>query len=277
MNTPTLTNTRAMSSSPIYSSQTMVSNESESDEEDIAGLMSLLDDPEDAGGSLSAAGIVRNGPTATVLDLSENYKNKASRDKLGTSFAFKNFKLGQNGYQNHRDATVLGNPPGLIIPDALRKFENIRIGIYLDTEYDCKDNRLEKACRVSAPVFCNQNMKTIHSELQCTYPVETHELWIQTQTLGPECTILFKKRCLDLSRRYRKVSGTKWPQFVIVATPAIGGKMVYSASVRTLPFEVRSKEQSNKTAAARGHASATVTKRRRTPETEDAANLLHNT
>jgi len=223
---------------------------------------------------LNGAGWPTIENSATVLVERENYKNKTFRDKLSTSLEFRNFKLGENGYQNHRDATVLGNPPGILIPEQLRKYHSIRLGIYLDTDYNWHDTSLAQACQVTAPVFRNQSMKTVHSEMSFNAPVEQHELWVRTDTLGAEFTIFFKKRCWNLSRVYRKVTGIQWPKFVVVATPTVKGVLVHEEAVRTHPFEVRSKEQSNKTAASRG-LSVAVTKRRRTPQTEEAANRLY--
>lgn len=253
---------------PMLPTNPMVSNGSESDDEVIDELMSLL---EGQCGD-SEPHHEEDATLSKVPQLLINYKHKTLRDQLEKSVCFQNFKLGPNGHQNHRDATVLGNPPGIIIPTSLRKYESFRLGIYLDTEY-VEENT--NSYQVKAPVFCNPNMKTIHSEMSCTNPLEPHELWIQTDALGPEFTIFFKKRCWELSRRYRKVSGTQWPQFVIVVTPTIQGKLAYNKSVCTLPFEIRSKEQSNKAAAARGLSNVTVTKRRRTPITEEAASKLH--
>lgn len=252
----------------------MVANDSKSDNMVLGGSTTVPSGLNSAYEPHEGAGWSNIEGSNTVLVEQENYKNKSFRDKLASSLAFQNFKLGQNGYQNHRDATVLGSPPGLVIPDCLRKYQSILLSIYLDTDYDYNDKLTSVSCQVPAPVFCNQSMKTVHSEMHYNTPVGLNELWVRTDTLGAEFTIFFKKKVWNLSRDYRKVSGIQWPKFVIVATPTIQGKLAYSESVRTLPFEIRSKEQSNKNAASRGLAVA-VTKRRRTPQTEEAANRLY--
>lgn len=252
-------------------SSTMVSNDTQRENMSIDSMYTVQNGPN---GSLEALPMSTIESSPTVLLERENYKNKTFRDQLPSSLEFRNFKLGENGYQNHRDATVLGKPPGIVIPEQLRKYRSFRLGIYLDTDYNAHDKLMAQACQVPAPVFRNQSMKTVHSEMNFNAPVEQHELWVRTDTLGAEFAIFFKKRQWNLSRMYRKVSGIQWPKFVIVATPTVKNVLVHEEAVRTAPFEVRSKEQSNKTAASRGLAVA-VTKRRRTPQTEEAANRLY--
>jgi hypothetical protein len=117
-------------------------------------------------------------------------------------------------------------------------------------------------------------MKTSHGELEHTHPVKPHQLWIQTNTLGADFSVRFKKKEWDLSRKFRKVSGTQWPTFTIVATPAIDGMLQPEKSIRTIAFQVRSKEQVNRTSAARGLSGPTTTKKRRTPQSEAAMRTL---
>ena len=201
-----------------------------------------------------------------------NFDKHETRDNLPATIDFQNFNLGENGFKNFRDGTVLGKPPGILIPNSLRLYDSILLSIWLHVDYDTMQT---EACRVTAPVFCNEGMKTAHGELQHDHKTDTNQLWLQTSTLGDDYTVFFKKRLWQLSRQYRKVSGTQWPKFVITATPRINGELFPDKAVRTLPFEVRSKEQSNKTAASRGLSTGTKTKRRRTPQTEKASKALH--
>jgi len=237
-------------SAPLHAKS--VSDHAESEDGLIDTLMHLLDD-----------------------DTVDNMEHFEARDRLPEKLGFCHFKLGENGHCNFRDGTVLGKPPGITLPAECRPYENILLSIYLHAEYDPSDELLLKSCRVTAPVFCNENMKTVHGELQHVQKTEPHQLWVKPNTLGTEMTLLFKKRDWDLSRMYRKVSKSQWPQFVIVATPMVNGTLMPNKAVRTPTFEIRSKEQANKSAAARGLASSVPTKRRRTPLTDAAASKLH--
>lgn len=184
------------------------------------------------------------------------------------------FHMFEKSACNFRDGTVLGKPPRIVVPAELRQFDDILLSIYLHVDYDTTDPALQKSCSVKAPKFCSENMKTSHGELEHTHPVKPHQLWIQTKTLGADFSVRFKKKEWDLSRKFRKVSGTQWPTFTIVATPAIDGMLQPEKSIRTIAFQVRSKEQVNRTSAARGLSGQTTTKKRRTPQTEAAMRTL---
>lgn len=202
--------------------------------------------------------------TTTPID-SHKFRNELS-DKL----QLRDFQLNSNGHCNFRDGTVLGKPPGIIIPSDLIHFDTILLSIYLNIEYDTNDRVMRSSCQVSAPVFCLDSYKAIHSEINHHKSVGKHQLWIKPNNLPRDMTVHFKKRCWDLSRDFRKVSKRQWPSFTIVATPAIDGVLQYKKSIRTPNFEVRSKEQANKTSASRGLSTLTKSKKRRTPQTEAA-------
>ena len=192
------------------------------------------------------------------------------REELSEKLQLRDFQLNGNGHCNFRDGTVLGKPPGIVIPPELIHFDTILISIYLAIDYDNNDAAIRTSCGVSAPVFCLDSYKAIHSELQHRKTVGTNQLWIKSSHLPHDLTVQFKKRCWNLSRDFRKVSKQQWPSFTIVATPAVDGVLQYKKSIRTPTFEVRSKEQKNKTNASRGLSTLTNSKKRRTPQTEAA-------
>jgi len=211
---------------------------SDSDEETIMGLMSLLDDVEPS------------------IDL------PSRRSDFPDSVKLRHFSVNENGPANFRDATVLGEHTTILLPPS----EGVRckIGIYLNHEVS-----LTSYTTVSAPVFVSDNLKATHRELSDEYPIGKHELWVRPSELE-NGIVRFKKRDWDLSRGFRKVTAARWPRFIITAT-------VYQVdeSFRTFvsaDFEVRSKEQSNKARAARGLSEPV--RRRRTPETEARATKL---
>lgn len=241
-------NTSSESSENVVSS---VSYDSETDQEAMATMMGLLDTP-----------------YVCELDVYQ------TRVGLPDTLQLLDFHMFEKSACNFRDGTVLGKPPRIVVPAELRQFDDILLSIYLHVDYDTTDPALQKSCSVKAPKFCSENMKTSHGELEHTHPVKPHQLWIQTKTLGADFSVRFKKKEWDLSRKFRKVSGTQWPTFTIVATPAIDGMLQPEKSIRTIAFQVRSKEQVNRTSAARGLSGQTTTKKRRTPQTEAAMRTL---
>jgi len=192
------------------------------------------------------------------------------RNELSVTLQLRDFKLNAHGHCNFRDGTVLGKPPGIVVPSELSHFETILLSIYLEMDYDNHDMVMRNSCGVSAPVFCLDSYKASHSEVHHRNPCGTHQLWIKGSSLPDDMTVLFKKKNWNLSRAFRKVSKQQWPAFTIVATPAVDGVLQYSKSIRTPKFEVRSKEQANKTSASRGLHSLTKSKKRRTPQTASA-------
>jgi len=123
--------------------------------------------------------------------------------------------------------------------------------------------------RVPAPHFVSDEMKATHREIANKYPIGNHELWVRTSELD-NGIVRFKKRDWELSRGFRKVTGVRWPRFIITVTAITSnGSELTSISK---DFEVRSKEQSNKARAARGLSEPA--RRRRTPETEARAAKL---
>jgi hypothetical protein len=256
-----------------HSAHAEVSYDSDSAEDVIAGLMSLFDDVPDSG-DVSSSVLSPVSSETEKVSTTIGIDSFGARVDLPTTLQLRDLKLNENGHCNFRDGTVLGKPPGLLIPEELRLFDILLLSIYLHFDTDALDTVTERACLVNAPVFCLENMKTTHGDLQHTYATAANQLWLRTSTLGADFVVQFKKRQWDLSRKFRKVAGTQWPTFTIVATPLVNGTLLPDKSIRTPAFEVRSKEQTNKTTAARGLAGAAVTKRRRTPETEQATQEL---
>jgi hypothetical protein len=228
-----------------------VSYDSETDDDAMASMMGLLD-----------------APYVFELDV------YATRDQLPQTLQLGDFHMFENAACNFRDGTVLGKPPRIVIPTELRQFDTLLLSIYLHTDYDTTDPALRRSCSVKAPIFCSENMKTTHGEIQHTHPVKPHQLWVNTNTLGVDFSVRFKKKPWELSRKFRKVTSTQWPTFIIVATPAIDGILQPEKSIRTIAFQVRSKEQVNRTSAARGLSGPVVTKKRRTPQSEAAMRKL---
>jgi hypothetical protein len=228
-----------------------VSYDSETDDDAMASMMGLLD-----------------APYVFELDI------YSTRDQLPQTLQLGDFHMFENAACNFRDGTVLGKPPRIVIPTELRQFDTLLLSIYLHTDYDTTDPALRRSCSVKAPIFCSENMKTTHGEIQHTHPVKPHQLWVNTNTLGVDFSVRFKKKPWELSRKFRKVTSTQWPTFIIVATPAIDGILQPEKSIRTIAFQVRSKEQVNRTSAARGLSGPVVTKKRRTPQSEAAMRKL---
>lgn len=215
---------------------------SDSDEDTITSLMGLLDDVYEA------------------TDIS----TPSTRSDFPENVLLRHFSVNENGPANFRDATVLGEHTTIQLPLCLLKSERCKIGIYLNHEVP-----LTLSSTVPAPHFVSDEMKATHRELSDEYPIGNNELWVRSSELD-NGIVRFKKRDWELSRGFRKVTGVRWPRFLITVTAFAGSDELRTSISKD--FEVRSKEQSNKARAARGLSEPT--RRRRTPETEARAAKL---
>lgn len=205
-----------------------------------------------------------------------------ARESLQTLIKLTFFELNENGHVNYRDATVLGKHTELFVPRSMLDAERLLFSVYLDYNVE-----VSQASLVDRPVLQKQ-LKGTNSELRKKFPIGEHQLWISPKELigrdGQEDgSIMCKKRNWKLSRGYRSVVNAsissrdnyvKWPKFVVVVTAfrANNNGVVAAESFKSPPFEVRSKEQSNRTRAARGLTEPV--RRRRTPQTEARASEL---
>lgn len=224
------------------------SYESSGDEADVDSLMHLLDD-------------VGSSPDLSL---------QSSRSNLSKTILLKNFGLNENGPVNYRDATVLGKHTRVQLPSTMLDADKIRLSIFLDHPVALSD-----ATRVQHPMFNDKTLRARDFEIGREHPLEKHERWVVPSTLLDrddlsDGEIEFKKSKWALSRGFRNVSGQRWPKFVLVATAYRSGSPCESSISQS--FEVRSKEQSNKSRASRGLSESI--RRRRTPETEARAEKL---
>ena len=196
----------------------------------------------------AAAGSV--GPTLALLT------SKSYRDALPVTFSLRHFESSQNGATNFRDQPVLGNNPAVALPEEFRTGEQVLLSVHLHQD---------AAGVVPMPMVQEDHLRASSQQMSRQYPLKANQFWVRGQELGPTGLVAFKKRQFALSSGYRKACGIEWPQFVFVATLFEGGQP--KKCIRSTPFEVRSKEQSNKALASRGLAPA-KRKRRRTPESE---------
>lgn len=220
------------------------------DEMDVSDLMYLLDTP--------------NGIS--------DHSMPSLRADLPKRISLLNFSLNENGEVNYRDSTVLGAHTGIRIPDSMFDATYICLSLYLDHEVP-----LTVASTVDAPVFVDNNLEGRHREISDKYETaKKNQLWLLASDISSDGIVLFQKRRWKLSQGFRKVSGSQWPKFVLVATAhrldASSSNVFPSESVVSTKFEVRSKEQSNKSRASRGESEPI--RRRRTQETEARAQKL---
>lgn len=216
-----------------------------SDDEDVSNLMCLLDDPVD-------------------LD------TRSKRLSLSKRVALINFTVNENGDVIYRDSQVLGAHTGIRLPSEMLDSERILLSIFLDYELP-----LSISSTVSAPEFVDLNLKRTHNDISVQNNIGKHQLWIRPSELDDDGIVFFKSRLWQLSQGFRTAAGVRWPKFVICATAYrnnVVGIVSSKESYLSPNFEVRSKEQSNKTRAARGESEPI--RRRRTPETEARAAKL---
>tara|TARA_B110001450_G_C17655982_1_gene495263 strand:- start:1915 stop:2748 length:834 start_codon:yes stop_codon:yes gene_type:complete len=201
-----------------------------------------------------------------------DYSMPSLREELPKKASLLNFSLNENGEVNYRDSTVLGSHTGIRLPDSMLDATYICLSLYLDHEVP-----LTVASTVDAPVFVENSLVGRHREISDKYETANkNQVWLLASDISSSGIVYFLKRKWKLSQGFRKVSGSQWPKFVVVATAhrfsSVCGKVVPSESVVSTKFEVRSKEQSNKSRAARGESEPV--RRRRTQETEARAQKL---
>jgi len=222
-----------------------VYSEDEEEDVDVDSLMCLLDDP-------------------VAID------TLSKRDVLPLRLVLINFTLNENGDVIYRDSQVLGAHTGIRIPSDMLNSERILLSIFLDYEVP-----LSISSTVGAPEFVDLNLKRTHNDISVQNNIGKHQLWIRPSDLDDDGIVLFKSRLWQLSQGFRTAAGVRWPKFVVCATAYRAndaGIVTSKESCLSPNFEVRSKEQSNKTRAARGESEPI--RRRRTPETEARAAKL---
>jgi hypothetical protein len=183
---------------------------------------------------------------------------KEHRDRLPVSLRLSNFNRSETNVCNFRDGTVLGEHTSVILPNTMKDADRIRLSIFLDADVEFKPSSM-----VEAPKFVEKHLKTTNQQLNRKWSLTKNELWILPSQVN-NMTIPFKKRPWALSAWFRKVCNTIWPTFVLIAESYKGDQRVEMAI--SCKFEIRSKEQSNKSKVARG-MSLSVPQRRRTPGT----------
>lgn len=207
--------------------------------------------------------VAANGPESddgahdTYATPNKVFFHAQNKDVVPT-LTWENLEMSENGLANFRDAAVLGKNPTLVLPEKFRK-QKVRLAIHLN--HDSVSGRSGSA---PMPKFMAKHVSDADKLMKSENPLGANEAWVNTLHLGPNLHVTFKKRAFALSAWYRKVCGTRWPNFVISASfERVDGVKVTEISEE---FEVRSKEQGHKTRAARG-LSSTATKRR-TPAIE---------
>ena len=224
--------------------------DSDSDE-DVDSLMYLLDDPQE-----------QNNQDPLSVDIDTMSK----RADIPKTIILKNFSLNENGPIVYRDRTVLGAHTSIQFPSGLLSSKYIQVMFFLN--YDIP---LTIHSAVDAPSFMKDSMKTTNSDIKEKYPCKTHQLWINTSDLD-DGSVEFKTRSWHLSQKFGRITNVRWPKLTVAAvsfnenTGPDGKKYLSLVSkAQSVEFEVRSKEQSAVSRAARGLAEP---RRRRTPETE---------
>ena len=204
---------------------------------------------------------------------SKDIRDYKTRCALPVRANLLNFNRCARGHCNKRDAPVLGQYPGCTIPDNLGGGENTLVSFFLhhDIDANAMQTYLGKTAMgedmFKPPDFLDNAHKNIDARMRVHFPILSNQQWIS----GELTQIHWKKKPWKLSGNMRSIAaGVKHPQWVIVLTPKIQGILRYDKSVRSEPFEVRSKDQPKQTAFAAGRQVA----RRRTPETYRAEQIL---
>ena len=176
-----------------------------------------------------------------------------------------NFNTWAKGHCNNRDGVVLGQHPGIVVPDELSDSEGILVSFHLN--HNLTDAAMKTYLdKYQIPVFVDKHEQDISARMSFQHPIKANEQWISSNNKQ----IHWKKRKWGLSAHMRDIAGVKFPEWVIVLTPKKNGLLNYNKSVRSASFAVRSKKQPR---ASTFVAGGTVAKRR-TPETYHAEQQL---
>lgn len=211
-------------------------------------------------------------PLMDALSDSTDIGDFKIREALPVEVELVNFDKGPRGHCQKRDASVLGRCPGITIPESLCAADNILVSFYLHHDitkssmgmYLGKDARGQD--RFKPPVFLKDMDQQLDRRVRVEIPVQSNQQWI-----GPgHKQVHWHKKKWTLSGHMRKISETKFPHWVIVLTPMANGLLQHAKSVRSPPYEVRSKDQPKDSAFANGRTVA----KRRTPETFRAEQTL---
>lgn len=195
--------------------------------------------------------------------------SKAFRDGLDETLPLRNFDLSENCACNYRDKAILGNQPAVELPTEFMDSELVHLTIWLNYNVE-----INPSTTVPMPRLERKPLELSRKKMARTLSDDANGIWVSPKDVGPTGLIEFKKRKMKLSSGYSETCGSKWPQFLFVATIYSDGRP--QKSIRSAPFEVRSKEQNDKNMATRGLSSGTTTtKRRRTPESEARTVALH--
>lgn len=183
-----------------------------------------------------------------------------------------NTDTGPRGACIKRDGVVLGRHPGCTIPSEFDGAEHVLISFFLhhDIGPDAMKIFLGKNPKgednFKPPIFQDSSNSEFDTRTSVDFPIRSNQQWISSGLTQ----VHWKKKSWPLSGHMRKIAEVKHPQWVIVMTPKENGILQYAKSVRSAPFEVRSKDQPKQSAFAAGRTVA----KRRTPETFRAEQAL---
>lgn len=196
-----------------------------------------------------------------IIDITQ----KEYRDRLTEKLRLCHFNRSETNVCNFRDGTVLGEHTSVLLPESMKTADRVRLSIFLNADVEFKPSTT-----VDAPKFVEKHLKTTNNQLCHRWTLGKNQLWVVPSQLV-EMTIAFKKRPWALSAWYKKVAHTQWPAFILIAESFKDNKIV--EITKSCDFEIRSKEQSNKSKVARGMA-VSAPQRRRTPGTAQRAKKL---
>jgi len=216
------------------------------------------------------------GPQMGSPDTREKVFCWALGKELEPTVGLINFQTGENGWTNFRDHTAFRKHTAVKLPETLSTANMVDVGVYVNHEQAVGLTHEWKRCIEPMDRLNDEYIGQLdaHLTMALKHPLPTNHVWAVPQTLE-DLTIHLQKRNWTLSKYFKKLCRVRWPKFIIMARAIMpdGTKRVAISP----EFEVRSKNQPNKTRAARGLSPLTK-KRRRTPEIaqkETELRLLH--
>jgi len=200
-----------------------------------------------------------------------DFRDFRTRDLFDKTVRFGNFGLNDEGWVIYRDGKILGAHPSMLIPQPfVNKYSECVVTITMHEE---SIDQFSDSINLVAPQPLNPARLAEHCSMYDEYHFTPNQLGLK---LNGREKIVLKQSKLNwtLSSSFKQLAhGKKYPCFVFIVTPIVAREIVWSASIRSPKFTVRSKPQPAQIDSQSGLSVAKKTKRK-TAEQEALSRAL---
>jgi len=189
-----------------------------------------------------------------------DFRDFRTRDLFEKTVRFENFGLNDEGWVIYRDGKILGAHPSMLIPQPfVNKYSECVVTITMHEE---SIDQFSDSINLVAPQPLNPARLAEHCSMYDEYHFTRNQLGLK---LNGREKIVLKQSKLNwtLSSSFKQLAqGKKYPCFVFIVTPIVAREIVWSASIRSPKFTVRSKPQPAQIDSQSGLSVAKKTKRK---------------